>query len=333
MARALESGWTGLGPLTERFEQEFARHLGVKHAVMTNSCTAALHLALVLRGIGPGHRVAVPAMTFCSTAHVVKQVGAEPVLCDVHEGNLTLDYGSVFHNFKDGNTWDKKWIMPVLYAGQVPESYGPTDKDIYDCAHAVGSTFDAKGKLCCWSFHAVKNLACGEGGMLTTDDEELAARARKLRWMGISRDTFQRSRGGYSWEYDVEEFGFKSHGNDLAAAVGLEQLRKLPSMQEKRHLIWERYRRELGTMEWLPGHSSLLAVLRHKRRDALMNHLHSLGIQTGCHYKPLHLMSCYRGHDCPTADWVWKELVTLPLHPTLSDGEQTRIIEAVKEFR
>lgn len=338
LARVVESGWLGLGPETLKFEQAFAAYLGVRNAVSTNSCTAALVIALQLRGIGPGYKVAVPAITFCATAHTVKQVGAEPVLWDVNEQTLMLEDG---HDVKGRMLEDADYdmVIPVLYAGQ-PDTYEWVDyKCIYDCAHAVGSTFDARGKLCCWSFHAVKNLSCGEGGMLTTDDDELAARARRLRWMGISKDTHERSKaigqgGSYTWEYDVTEFGQKAHGNDLSAAVGLCQLKKLPGMQQRRTQLWQRYRQELGIMEWLPGHSSLLAVLRHPRRNQLMNHLRERGIGSGVHYRSLTLMSCYadqRG-NCPVAERVWQELITLPLHPGLLDSEQDRVIEAVKAF-
>lgn len=345
VAQALESGWVGIGPRMLEFETKFAKHLGVKYAVMTNSCTSALHLALILRGIGryatdgsirngPGHKVAVPTMTFCSTAHVVKHVGAEPILQDIDESSLLMAWQT-----KEEHQYDC-W-MPVLYAGQPcqPPEYFGNKPVIYDCAHAVGSAFDARNKLCCWSFHAVKNLACGEGGMLTTDDEELYQRALKLRWMGINKDTYQRSseasrENNYKWEYDVEEIGYKYHGNDILASIGLTQLSKLDQMQERRRQIWHRYRAELNTIDWLPGHSNLLAVLRHKRRDELMEHLRNNGIGSGCHYRPLHLMSCYKeqAHNCPVADRIWSELITLPLHPEMTSADQTRVIEAVKSF-
>lgn len=332
--QAIRSGWTGLGPKTEEFEQLFASYLGVRHAVMTSSCTAALELALLAKGIGSGDRVAVPTMTFVATAHAVRNVGAYPILCDVEEDTLLLDARCTSSGFRA--------YIPVLLAGQ-PFYMAPLEKYceeygqsvIYDCAHAVGSAFNAKGRLCCWSFHAVKNLACGEGGMLTTDDDAIAERVRALRWLGISSSTHERSKGQvYKWEYDVTYPGRKAHGNDVAAAIGLSQLEKIDDMQARRQWLWNRYAAQLpNLMLWRPGHSYLLAVIRHPRRDDLARHLSERGIGCGVHYKPLHLTQAYRDRGpFLVADRVWKELLTLPLFPGMTSEQQDTVISAVKEF-
>lgn len=330
--KAMRSGWLGLGPMTAEFEGKFATHLGVKHAVMTSSCTAALELALLAHGIGPGDRVAVPTMTFVATAHAVQNVGAEVVLCDVFEGNLLMIPPT-----------DTDAYVPVLYAGQpwgmrfvnLERGKDHSPPMIWDCAHAVGSSFNASGKTCCWSFHAVKNLTTGEGGMLTTDDDVLAAKARRMRWLGIDKSTHDRSKEQvYSWQYEVSYPGRKAHGNDLAAAVGLSQLEKLPEMQSRRQWLWNRYANALpNLMRWIPGHSCLLAVLRHERRDDLANHLAKREIQSGVHYKSLTLTEAYWSPgSCPVAERVWQELLTLPLYVSMTDQDQDRVIQSIKEF-
>lgn len=359
VCQALRSGWTGLGPLTQEFEEKFAKRLGVKYALMTNSCTSALELALLAHGIGPGHRVAVPTMTFVATAHAVRNVGAEVVLRDVDENDLCLQWRNEQHE-------DMDCIIPVLFAGQPYQAPLWEEAEcllIYDCAHAVGSSFDARGKTCCWSFHAVKNLACGEGGMLTTDDDAIAEKVRRMRWLGVSKSTYERSglpanllmgpgddedsrlnvkhRQIYSWEYGVTYPGRKAHGNDLAAAVGLAQLERLDEMQARRECLWLRYQAyltECGFIAWLVGHSSLLAMLGHPRADELMGHLALKGIQSGRHYKPLHLTEAYGEPHYPypifpVANKVWRELITLPLFPEMSVEQQDRVIEAVRSFK
>ena len=187
--RVLRSGWIGLGPVTEQFEQQFARRVGTKYAVALNSATSALHIALRLVDVGPGDEVLVPTMTFVSTAMVADYEHAVPVFCDVTPEHLLIDYADAANR----KTLKTRAIIPVLYGGR-SVSAPPFDVPaIYDCAHAAGSRFSAAGKICCWSFHAVKNLATGDGGMLTTDDEGLYQKALRLRWLGIDKSTWSRS--------------------------------------------------------------------------------------------------------------------------------------------
>jgi len=229
----LLSGWTGLGPKVEEFEENFARSQGAKYGVATNSCTSALELCLRAIGVGGG-RVAVPTITFASTAHAVRLVGGEPVFCDVNRHTLLID--------DEVERCDA--AIPVVYAGQpVPHTFdsGFPVPVIWDCAHAAGSAFDASGKTCCWSFHSVKNLATADGGMVTTSDAAFAAKLKRLRWLGIDKSTHDRSGKTYSWEYDIPEVGIKAHMNDVTAAIGLVQLAKLPAMQARRREIAERY--------------------------------------------------------------------------------------------
>jgi len=229
-------------------------------------------------------------------------------------------------------------MIPVLYAGQ-PLSAPPGGVPvIYDCAHATGAQWDAGGKICCWSFHAVKNLATGDGGMITLDDEQSYRRALRLRWLGIDKTTWDRAREGhrYAWEYQIDEIGYKYHMNDLTAAIGLVQLEKLDEMQQIRHRLVRQYIAELRDVpelevpEYDEGGSWHLLCVRTCHRDMLSQSLEAQGIQTGVHYKPLHLYSRYRGVSLPVAEREWRRMLTLPLFPGLASSDVSRICDGVR---
>jgi len=335
VVQVLRSGWIGLGPVTERFEQQFARRVGAKYAIAVNSCTAALHIALRLLNVGRGDEVLVPTMTFVSTAMVADYEGASPVFCDVAEDTLAMDY----RDASERHTIRTKVVVPVLYGGRpvaAPDLGVPV---VYDCAHAMGAKWDAAGKICCWSFHAVKNLATGDGGMITLDDEEMHRRALRLRWLGIDKSTW--SRGGverrYWWEYHIEETGFKYHMNDINAALGVVQLEKLDEMQAIRHRLVRQYLDELAGVDGieLPRYDEAsswhLFAIRTPRRNELSTYLQEHGISTGVHYKPIHLYPLYKKYTLPVAERVWTALLTLPLFPALTSGQVSEICDRLKE--
>lgn len=332
----LRSRWIGLGPKTKEFEDVFAGKVGALHAVALDSCTASLHLALKLAGIEAGDEVLVPTITFVSTAHAVTYLGAKPIFCDVEPQTLMLDWRDAMKK----RTSKTKAILPVLYAGQ-PYHHPDTDlKMIYDCAHAAGSNFDVSDKVCCWSFHAVKNLAVGDGGMLTLSDPDQAQRAKRLRWLGIDKATWDRNtnRAGYQWEYQVREIGYKYHMNDIVASLGITQTQKLDEMQEKRKLLVERYFNNLKGKVSLPPYDNRSSWhLFHIRvpygRDELITYLMENGVSAGVHYKPIHLYPCYgEQKTLPVAEEVWKTLVTLPLYPELELEEVDYICQLVEDF-
>ena len=344
VAAVLRSGWTGLGSQVERFESEFAAYLGVKHAIAVNSCTAALHLALRLVGVSEGGAVLVPSLTFVSTAHAVKYLGAQPIFVDTDPTTLcSLD--KQFHDQCSKKHYGNlEAVITVLYGGQPVTLFEQNLPTVYDCAHACGSTFDARGKLCCWSFHAVKNLSTGEGGMLTTDDTQLAERARRLRWMGISTSTYERNyatstRPAYKWEYDCQEVGYKANMHDISAAIGLVQLQRLEAMQTQRFVLVRNYMEQLSGIEQVEplvhalGSSYHLFVIRCPDRDSLHVYLKERGISTGVHYKPIHLYPCY-GYQpsLPVVEREWLRLLTLPLYPDLTLGEVETICGHIHDF-
>ena len=352
VAETLRSGWTGLGPKVAEFERKFADYVGVEHAVATNSGTSALHLAYRLLGVGPATEVIVPSLTFVSTALAASYLGATPVFADSCADTLLMDYDHA----RTLITPRTKAVCIVLYGGQtlrsIPQFYCDGNIPVVlDCAHACGAKQDLSiAPLHCWSFHAVKNLACGDGGMVTMHSADLAARARRLRWCGIDTSTYDRAgvaAGTYKWEYDVKEIGYKCHMNDITASIGLVQLQKMPEMQAKRQVIARKYTLDLVELYakekvsiLVPRHEINdawhLFCIRAERRNELADFLRTKGINTGVHYKPIHLYDCWRKLNCkpflPIVEREWQKLLTLPLYPDLELEQVDYICDSIKEF-
>ena len=351
----LKSGWIGLGPKTQEFEERFAAFLRISFAVAVNSATAALHLSLKVAGV-EGHEVITTPMTFISTSHAILYNGGIPVFADIEPDTLNMDPEDV----KRKITERTRAIVVVHYGGHACDmdqiltmARENKLKVIEDAAHACGGKFrgqmlGALGDFGCFSFHAVKNLATGDGGMITTNDEEANSRLRKLRWVGISRSTWDRSeRKSYSWEYDVEELGFKYHMNDITAALGLVQLAKLEQTNARRRYLAERYTRLLNDIKWIEmpiekdytrsaWHNYVIKVANPADRDYLMEHLKEHGISTGMHYIPNHLYQMYRPYvkgKLPVTESVWKKLITLPLFPDLTDEQQDTIVDTIRTYK
>ncbi|MDB5384770.1 MAG: Glutamine--scyllo-inositol transaminase [Planctomycetaceae bacterium] len=334
-----DSGWIGYGPRCEGVERSWAFSVGARHGIATNSCTSALQIALRLRGVGPGDSVIVPTVTFAATAEAVMACGATPIFCDVYPDTLLIDIDSL-----EGKLLPRlKAIIVVLYAGQ-PFDLGDSFQGIpiiYDCAHAAGSSFDAAGKLCCWSFQAVKNLGCGDGGMVTTDSDFDQARGKTLCWHGITRSTWDRSSGKhYTWDYDVSEPGIKGQMNDITAAILSVQIGRMGELQAARRSIAYQYLRELrdvpvvGTPEHYDRSSWHLFVIKSDRRNELADYLGSQGIVTGVHYRPLHLHTAFRGTtSLPVAEAEWQKILSLPIHAGLKAHDVSRICELIHEFK
>jgi len=341
-----ESGWIGLGPKTEQFEEKFAEYIGCKYVVGLNSATAALDLSLKLLNINHRDEVIIPTMTFVSTAHVVKYNLAEPIFADVYK-NLSIDLKDV----KRKITSRTKAIIPVHYSGRAVDmdrlkEIAGDIPIIEDAAHAAGAIYKEKkcGSLStmgCFSFHAVKNLAMGDGGAIATNDKEMCERAKRLRWLGIDKSTWDRSdqNKSYWWEYVVNEIGLKCHMNDISASIGLVQLSKLDKMNSRRKAIAQRYTEGLldvktPTMDTDDSKSSWhIYCIRCKRRNDLSVYLKDKGIMTGVHYKPIHLYKCYGNiPSLPKAERYFKEILSLPMHPGLTNDEVDTVIEAINSF-
>jgi perosamine synthetase len=346
----LRSGWIGLGPKTAEFEGRFADYVGSKYAVAVNSATAALHLAMVVAGVGDGDEVLTTPMTFVSTNHAILYQRAAPVFVDVDDRTLNIDLDKA-ERLVSPRT---KAIVAVHYGGN------PLPMDrlyefgarhglavIEDAAHACGASFRGRRigsfGLTCFSFHAVKNLPLGDGGMITTNDELLYRRLIHLRWVGIDRSTYARSAGPYQWEYDVVELGYKYHMNDIAAAIGLAHLSKLEQWNARRHQMVDLYRTHLSQtgpgavrfVEQTPGavSASHLCVIRVPNRNRIVDGLKELGVGVGVHYKPNHHYAMYAGArkgDLSVVEKAYKEVISLPLHLLLTDEDVETVCKALR---
>lgn len=362
VTRVLKSGWWGAGPETAAFEKEFAEFIGTKHALAMNSCTAALHLAGSILNLPKGSEVITTPITFVSTAYLASYNNLTPVFADIDEETLNIDPASVEKHI----TKNTRIILPVHYGGHAVD-LDPLLKLrqqhnltlIEDCAHATGATYKSKplgsfGDISVFSFQAVKNLATGDGGMLLTNNDELARKARILRWCGINTDTSQRTgRDQYSWEYAITDVGYKFQMPDLLAAIGRVQLQRLKQLNARRREITTRYNEAFAKLDWLQtpiqksyaGSSNHNYCIRARKleggkripvRDKLITYLGEKGISASVHYKPLYLHDVYVKQgikaDCPVADRVWKELLLLPIYPDMTEDELNQVITSVKSF-
>jgi perosamine synthetase len=334
VSEVLKSGWWGLGPKTEEFEKRFAAYVGVKYAVGVNSATAALDLALKAHDIKDGE-IIVPALTFVSTALVGLYNDCKIVFADIDEETLCIDMEDVVRK----TTKNTKAIIPVWYGGRVINLFGKWDIPIIeDCAHAAGSKGAGKDNTACWSFHAVKNLATGDGGMITTNDEEIYKKLLPLRWCGINKSTWERSQKKYGWDYSIDTVGYKCHMNDLTAAIGLAQLERIEGLNNKRKLLVLKYLGALQPVKWLtlppfdPDSAWHMFVVRMEERDAFIDYMLAHGISVGVHYKPLNTYPIFPNMPLPVTDRVWKTLVTLPLYPDMTNEEFDYIISTIKKY-
>ena len=356
VAEALRSGWITTGPRTRAFEEAIRERCQAKAALGVNSCTAALHLALVALGIGPGDEVAVPVMTFCSSANVVLHVGATPVPVDVEPDTLNICPRSL----ATALTPRTKAVIAVHFAGH------PVDLDairavlppsgihlIEDAAHAIGAAIGdvpigGTGNPTAFSFYATKNLATGEGGMLL-GAQDLVERTRTLALHGMSKDAWKRYGGG-PWRYDVAEPGFKYNMTDIQAALGMVQLERFEAMQAVRYRAVDAYRRvlvdcdliELPTQRAGITHAWHLFVVRLNTdaltigRDQVIEALSEAGIGTSVHFIPLHCHSFYREQlgwrrgQAPVADAQWLRALSLPLHGALSEADASEVASVLR---
>lgn len=351
----LRSGWLTTGEQTVAFEEEFARYVGARHAVGVMSCTAALHLALVAYGVGPGDEVITTPITFSSTLNVIEHVGARPIFADVLPGPQTIDPADV----KRRLTPRTKAVIAVHFAGipaRVDELLRVAGRRpiLWDNAHAIETRYRGRriGGLpgaSAYSFYATKNITTGEGGMLTTDDARLADRVRVLRLHGMSRDAWKRyGESGYK-HWDTLVPGYKYNMFDLQAALGRTQLRNIEPMWRRRREIVRRYDRafarlpEIVTLQVDRRDRSayhLYPILfrtetLRRSRDELLQEIQSRGIGVGVHFRGIHTHAYYRkkyrARGLPTADYITTRTLTIPLFPAMTDREVRRVIDVVTE--
>jgi len=368
----LRSGWITTGPKVAEFEEAFHQAVGAPAALALNSGTAALHLGLIVSGVGQGDAVITTPLTFCSTMHVIEHVGARPILVDVEAGTLNIDPKRVEAAIaQEGGRGRVRAILPVHLYGH------PCDMDailtlaerhdlsvVEDAAHALPSRYKGRligsapnpqsairnPRLTCFSFYATKNLTTGEGGMVT-GDPALIDEARIWSLHGMSRDAWRRYASEGSWYCEVVQAGFKYNMSDIQAAIGLQQLRRLGEMQERRRKVFEGYDRAFAEIPSIerpvqrPGvsHAYHLYVIRLNLemltidRAQFIEELRARNIGTGVHFIPNHLHPYYRdrygflAEDFPVAYREYKRLISLPVYPAMTDDDVQDVVEAVRD--
>jgi len=349
VVETMRSGWLTIGPRTQEFERAFARAVGAAHAVAVSSCTAALHLALDALDLQPGDEVITSTLTFTATGASVVHAGGRLILADVTPDTLNLDPVDVARKI----TPRTRAIVPVHFAGHpaamgellaIARQHGLTV--IEDAAHSLPAGYHGRavgtiGDMTAFSFYATKNLTTGEGGMVTLADGALAERLQTRRLHGMTRDAWRRYSREGAWRYDVAHLGFKYNMTDMAAAMGLVQLRRLPALHRRRCEIAALYTALLSDVPEveLPAtrpeveHAWHLYVVRLRperlrlHRDAVIEELRAAGVGTGVHFIPLHLLSYYaetcdcRPADLPVASAAAETIISLPLFTLLSDDD------------
>ena len=356
----LRSGWITTGPKVERFTEEFAQYVGGRFAVPVSSATAGLHVALLALGVGPGDEVITTPLTFVATLNTIVHCGAVPVLVDIDTDTLNIRVEEIEKKIGPRT----KAIVPVHYVGQ------PADLDpilalarargvavLEDAAHAVGSEYRGKKigsfpTTSVFSFHPNKNMTTGEGGMVVTDDEEVFEKASLLKFHGMDRESWKRFSKAGSPRYDVAVPGFKYNMMDIQAALGLHQLKRLEGFLVERERLARRYDAALAGVPGLILPKRVSYPVRHAwhlytplvdvdrlsiGRDEFMSELKRRNIGTGLHYTAAHEFSYYAGRfgwtpeSFPEAHFVSERIVSLPLFPGLTDGDQDDAVEAILE--
>ncbi|HGN1330201.1 TPA: UDP-4-amino-4-deoxy-L-arabinose aminotransferase [Proteus mirabilis] len=353
----LRSGWITTGPQNHQLEQDFCEKFGSKHAIAVCSATAGMHVVLMAMGIGPGDEVITPSQTWVSTINIITLLGAEPVMVDVDRDTLMVSAESV----KKAITPRTKAIIPVHYAG------APCDLDalraiadeagiplIEDAAHAIGTRYKdewigEKGTSI-FSFHAIKNVTCAEGGLVVTDNDELANRVRCLKFHGLGVDAFDRQIQGRKPQAEVVEPGYKYNLSDIHAAIAVVQLSRLEEMNAKRAELVALYREKLqdsplemlSVPEYPHLHANHLFMVRVDKnacgidRDTFMEKLKQKEIGTGLHFRAAHTQKYYRERypslSLPQSEWNSATLCSLPLFPDMSNKDVIRVVDAINEI-
>ena len=356
---SLRAAWLGTGPKVAEFEEQVKKYKGVKHAIAVNSCTAGLHLGCLTLQLQPGDEVITTPLTFCATVNAIIHAGGTPVLADIDPKTLNIDPAEICKRITNRT----RALLPVHFAGRPCEmseimalSQQHGLRVIEDCAHAIETVYQDSpagtfGNCGVLSFYSTKNVTTGEGGMILTNDDSLAAWFRLVSQQGVTTDAWRRLSAGAYRHYDVAEIGFKYNMMDLQAAIGIHQLERVDRCWNRRREIWNRYNdafRELPvTLPSDPNESTrhalhLYTILIDKEkcglsRDEFIVHLHRNKIGVGVHYRQIADHSIYqkrygwRPEQWPNAERVSQQIVSLPLSPKLTDNDVEDVISSVCE--
>jgi len=360
--KVFDKSWIGYGTEVQKFEKEWSKSFNMKHSIAVNSCTAALHLSLLCNNFKKGKKVLLPAITFSATAAAVLYCGLTPVFVDINENDLNMNIEDLKNKF----TKDCVAVMPVHFGGHPCEmekimSWANKKKLIVieDCAETCGGYYKGKklgtwGHFGCFSFEEKKMMTTGDGGMIVTNNAKIAKTLKSLSFHGWDKDPLLRHKQRFSnnqkntkqnlhWYYEINQLGFKYNMNDLEASIGRVQLKKLSFLNNSRIKFLKKYLKNLKkcknlipTFPYDLNKSSYwMFSIRSKNRDELISYLKEHNISTSVHLMPLPLHPLYKKFKSkiPNALKVWKELVTLPLHPHLQDKEINLINRKLREFR
>jgi len=363
VVEVLKSDYLTQGPHIADFEKAFAEYIGVKYTVAVATGTAALHLSAMALNVKPGDKVITTPITFAASANCVKYCGGEVVFADIDPETYLLDIRKVEELLANSPKGTYQGIIPVDLAGrpvdleayrQLADEYGLWI--IEDACHAPGGYFtDSKGvrqncgngnyaDLAIFSFHPVKHIACGEGGMITTNNEELYHRLRNLRTHGIQQRAELRQFNHGIWYYEMQELGYNYRITDIQAALGISQLKRAKEGLEKRRQIAAVYQNEFKDKPYISGQSGVvdghayhLYIVEFRDRDGLINYLRKHDIFAQVHYIPVHLMPYYRQFgwkdgDLPIAEEYYKKCLSIPMYPTLTNDDQKEVIDLIEKY-
>ncbi|UCD54934.1 MAG: DegT/DnrJ/EryC1/StrS family aminotransferase [Candidatus Omnitrophota bacterium] len=353
--KVFKTRWLGMGSFVYEFEKKIESYLGVKHVVAVNTGTTAIHVALSSIGVGPGDEVIVPSLTFAGSVQPIVSLGARPVFCEIEPDTLNIDVVDAEKRI----TKKTRAILTIHYGGM------PCDMDmllkigkkkkiriVEDAAHAFGSLYKGKkignfGDIACFSFDPIKNLTCGEGGCVTTNNAELAALLRKKRLLGITRDTWMRYKNKRSWFYEIVTEGYRYHMSNINASIGIAQFKKFEKFIEKKKRIVKEYDdffKYVKGIELLRRNYTESAPFnytirvsgsnRENIRDRFIGYMAKRGISIGINYIPNHIQPFFRRFRkrLPVTEKVWKEIVSLPLYYDMTKAELKKVEYSVKRF-
>lgn len=351
VVRVLDRAFLGMGSEVQSFERELAAYLDTDRPVhCVNTGTSALHLAVEALGIGPGDEVLVPSITYVASFQAIAATGATPVACEVRSDTAYIDIDDAAKRV----TSRTRAIMPVHYASSVKGvddvyslAHSKGLRVIEDAAHAFGcrvgnGLVGASGDIVCFSFDGIKNITSGEGGAVVTGDADVARYVATARLLAVENDTEKRFSGERSWVFDVLHQGHRYHMSDIMAAIGRAQLKKIDQFGEIRRSLARVYQAALADIadlslldfDYTSAIPHIFPVrIANGRRDGLMDHLRANQIQCGLHYAPNHLLTYFRtDYALPTAEMLGRELLSLPLHPLVTEQDQQRIVARVKDY-
>jgi len=363
VVNVLKSDFITQGPKIKEFEDSFAQYIGVKYAVAVANGTAALHLCALAMNINPGDKVITTPITFAASANCVRYCGGDVVFADIDPETYLIDINEVEKLLSSAPKGTYKGIIPVDFAGWSVnlEAYRDLADEydlwiIEDACHAPGGYFkDSDGfkqncgncnyaDLAIFSFHPVKHITCGEGGMVTTNNEELYKKLLMFRNHGITKDPEMMKKNHGSWYYEMQELGFNYRITDIQSALGVSQLKRADEGLKRRKEIAEIYNKSFegksyvkGQSGVMDGHAYHLYVVEFEKRDVLIQHLREKNIFAQVHYIPVHLMPYYRqfgwkNGDFPNAEKYYMHCLSLPMYPGLSEEEQTYVIKTIEDF-